>query len=49
VIGDVLAAADVIRAILAGPGTTGEEPAGDDSTLTARLDAWAAETRAWRP
>ena len=39
VMGDVLAAVDVIRDILAGLETTEEEPAGDDSALVAQLAA----------
>ena len=40
VIGDVLAAVDVIRAILQGIESTEAEPAGDDSAIVAALDAW---------
>lgn len=42
VIGDVLAALDVIRLVLAGLESTGEEPAGDDTALVAALDRWVA-------
>jgi two-component system chemotaxis sensor kinase CheA len=42
VVSDVLAAVDVIRAILDGLEATGAEPAGDDSPLVARLERWTA-------
>ena len=42
VIGDVLAAVDVIRDILQGLESTEAEPAGDDSAIVAALDAWTS-------
>ena len=46
VVGDVLAAFDVIRAIIAGLEATQEEPAGDDSALVAELDGWTSGEKA---
>ncbi|HEY0779720.1 MAG TPA: chemotaxis protein CheW [Gemmatirosa sp.] len=49
VIGDVLAAVDVIRTILDGLATTAAEPAGDDAALVAALDGWTNGTRRAAP
>ncbi|MGI8547930.1 MAG: chemotaxis protein CheA, partial [Gemmatimonadaceae bacterium] len=39
-ISDILRSVDVIKSILAGLEQTGDEPRGDDSLVTAALDAW---------